>query len=250
MDADNPYLAALIELHAGLPRQGPGDPRFTRRMLHRLPKLPANPRVADLGCGSGAAALALASALKTPVTAVDLSSAFLDELRRRVEHSRLADLVLPVQADMGTLAWPAGSLDLLWSEGAAYHLTFEGALRTWRPLLAEGGFAVISELTLYADPLPGEVREFWNAAYPTAGSEADNACHAEAAGYEVLGIDRLPQYAWWENYYYPLERRIAEIRPTASPVMQCVIAETEAEIDLFRRFGETYGYSFYLLRAT
>lgn len=244
-----PELAALLELHAGLPRQGPGDAAFTRRMLERLPPLPANPRIADFGCGSGAAALVLAEQLNALVTAVDLAASFLTALNRTANERGLAHLIHTVEADMSALDWPAESLDLLWSEGAAYHLTFEGALKTWRPLLPVGGLAVISELTLFADPLPDEVREFWTAGYPSAGSERENAGRAVSAGYEVLGIERLPQQAWWENYYGPLEHRIRELRPSASPAMQGVIAETETEIDLFRRNGESYGYSFYLLRA-
>ena len=244
-----PELAALLELHAGLPRQGPGDAAFTRRMLQRLPPLPEKPRVADLGCGSGAAALVLAEQLKVPVTAVDLAASFLAELNGKAAERGVGQLIRTIEADMGALDWPAESLDLLWSEGAAYQLTFAGALKTWRPLLPVGGLAVISELTLFVDPLPGEVREFWAAGYPSAGSEAENARRAESAGYEVLGIERLPQSAWWENYYGPLERRIEELRPAASPVMLSIISETETEIDLFRRYGETYGYSFYLLRA-
>lgn len=41
-----------------------------------------------------------------------------------------------VRADFAALGWPAGALDLLWSQRAAYHLTFAGALRAWRPLPA------------------------------------------------------------------------------------------------------------------
>lgn len=249
MDSEDPVLTALIELHAGLERQGPGDARFTRQMLERLPALPDQPRVADLGCGSGAAALVLAEVLQVPVTAVDLSRRFLEELDRRANQRGLSHLVRPIQADMGKLPWAAESLDLLWSEGAAYHLTFEGALRTWRPLLPTGGLAVISELTLYAQPLPDEVCRFWNAGYPSAGSEEQNARHAISTGYEVLAIERLPQEAWWNNYYGPLESHIAEADITSNPAMHTVIAETKTEIDLFRRFGDTYGYSFYLLRS-
>ncbi len=218
-------------------------------MLEKLPPLPEKPRVSDLGCGSGAAALVLAEELQAPVIAVDLAASFLDELNRKAAERGLGHLIRTVEADMGALDWPADSLDLLWSEGAAYQLTFAGALKTWRPLLPVGGLAVISELTLFVDPLPDEVREFWAAGYPSAGSEEENARRAATAGYEVLGIERLPQAAWWENYYGPLRLRIEQLRPTASAVMQRVIEETEIEIDLFRRFGESYGYEFYLLRA-
>ncbi len=249
MESSDAELAARIELHASLERQGPGDESFTRRMLQRLPPFPVQPRMADLGCGTGAAALVLAEWFGAPVTAVDLLSRFLDELNRRAREMGLAHLIHSVEADMGTLDWPAESLDLLWSEGAAYHLTLHGALARWRPLLATGGLAVISEFTWFTDNRPEPAREFWHAAYPSAGDEAENAARAEDAGFEVLAIERLPQSAWWDHYYDPLERRMLELRSKASAAMRHVIAETEAEIVLFRRYGQAYGYAFYVLRA-
>ena len=150
---------------------------------------------------------------------------------------------------MGKLDWPSGSLDLLWSEGAAYNLTFAGALEKWRRLLAPQGLAVISELTWFGHQRPAAAREFWEAGYPTMAAEQENVVTAEVAGYEVLGIHRLPSQAWWDNYYGPLLQRMATLRPDADGALQSVLSATEAEIDLFRDCSDAYGYSFYLLQA-
>lgn len=79
--------------------------------------------------------------------------------------------------------------------------------------------------------------------------ETKNAAHAGSAGFEVLGIHRLPSEAWWTNYYEPLKVRMEASRPNADPVMLDVIAETEVEMEMFRKYGHIYGYSFYLLKA-
>ena len=154
-----------------------------------------------------------------------------------------------VHADFAALDWPAGSLDLLWSEGAAYHLTFAGALRAWRPLLAPGGVAVISELSWFTDDPPEPARAFWQSAYPAIGSEDDNAARAAAAGFAVHLVRRLPSAAWWESYYGPLERRMESLRDGADPAMRTVLRDTDAEIALFRAHADAYGYAFYVLRA-
>jgi len=60
MDHQAEYITALINLHRGLDRQGPGDADFSRHILSLLSALPPKPRIADLGCGSGAGALLLA----------------------------------------------------------------------------------------------------------------------------------------------------------------------------------------------
>jgi len=249
MEELNAELAALHTLHQGLERQGPGDAAFTRQMLALLARLPDNPRIADLGCGSGAATLELAQWCRAPVTAVDLSGGFLETLRTRARALGLEAWVRTVEADMGKLDWPSGSLDLLWSEGAAYNLTFAGALATWRRLLAPQSLAVISELTWFAQHPPAAAREFWDTGYPTMASEQENSAMALAAGYEVLGVHRLPSRAWWDNYYGPLLERMARLRLSANAAMQSVLAATEAEIDLFRHCSDAYGYSFYLLQA-
>jgi len=249
LEEENLELAALIALHAGLERQGPGDADFSRSLLELLPALPAAPRIADLGCGAGGAALMLAEHFQMPVKAVDLHPTFLEDLKLLAARRGLGHLIEPVHADMGNLGWPEGCLDLLWSEGAAYHLTFTGALHTWRPLLAPGGVAVISELSWFSDKRPDDALAFWGAGYPTMGSEAENMAHARAAGYEVIEVVRLPSQAWWDNYYGPLMARMEQVRPTADTAMSAVLEGTQVEMDLFRVYSDAYGYSFYLLQA-
>ena len=166
------------------------------------------------------------------------------ELHRGLDH-----LIKTVEADMGNLNWPPACVDLLWSEGAAYNLTFEGALKTWRPLVAPNGFAVISEITWLTTDIPVPVLRFWQEAYPQIATESENAALAGAAGFDVLGIHRLPAQAWWAYYYNPLKERMDALRPAADPVMQVVIEETEVEIDFFKKYGDCYSYAFYLLKA-
>lgn len=76
----NAYMAALIDLHRGVGREGPGDEAFSWQLLAELPPLPAKPRLVDLGCGSGAGALLLAEHFGVPVVAVDLAPPFLVDM--------------------------------------------------------------------------------------------------------------------------------------------------------------------------
>jgi SAM-dependent methyltransferase len=250
MPADTPppeYIDALIELHRGLPREGPGDTAFARQLLRSLPPLPARPRIADLGCGSGAGALLLAAHFGVPVRAVDTAAVLLDELRERAAARGLAHLITPMLADMGALDWPPASLDLLWSEGAAYSLGFEQALTRWRPLLAAGGVAVVSEMSWFTDTPPAAARDFWAAAYPTMGTESENERRARRAGYQPIDMRRLPAACWWTSYYGPLRARIAQLAPgTIDPA---VLRETAEEMALFEAHSDAYGYVFYILAA-
>ena len=57
---------------------------------------------------------------------------------------------------------PAGSVNLIWSEGAAYILGLEESLRRWRPLLASEGLMAVTECTWLTDNPPEEAKAFWS----------------------------------------------------------------------------------------
>ena len=249
MDAQEQYIQALIELHRGLARQGPGDEDYADFIISQIPGLPANPRIADIGCGAGAGTLFLADKFKTRVRAVDFSREFLDELEARAKQQGLEHLVETIECDMGHLDWYPGTVDLLWSEGAAYIITFEGALKAWRPFMASNGIAVISEMTYFRDDVPDAVRNFMQNLYPAIKTEQENADMINSSGFIALGIHRLPSQAWWDNYYEPLRGNIECLKSSNDRVMQSVIAETQEEMRFFERYHQFYGYSFYVMRA-
>lgn len=240
-------LDAFFALYRDLPQLGPGSDACTREALKRLSELPASPRVLDVGCGVGRQTLVLAEALRTRVLAVDLHRPYLDQLEQAARARGLGALIEARQADMGALELPAGSVDLLWSEGALYHLGFGPGLRRLRPLLAPGGHVAVTECTWLTDARPAEAARFWTDAYPSMGNVPENRATAEAEGYEVLDTFPLPRSAW-EAYYSPLLQRIERLRPTADDALREVISETEREIQLWRQHGDSYGYVFYLLR--
>jgi len=249
MEEHDRYIQALIRLHLGLKRQGPGDSDYSNHMLSLIEELPANPRIVDIGCGTGAGTLLLADRFKLKVRAVGLSREFLDELLVRAKRRGLGHLVEVIECDMGSLDWEPETIDLLWSEGAAYNLTFEGALKSWRPFMATNGIAVVSELSYFTTDVPESVRAYWQDACPAIATESENSKHAISSGFELLGCHRLPSSAWWDNYYGPLRENIGSFKHSDDRVMQAVIGEMEEEMKLFEEHGELYGYSFYIMKA-
>jgi len=249
MEEQDKYIKALIELHRGLERQGPGDTNYSNYIISQIPELPTNPRIADIGCGAGAGTLFLADKFKSKVRAVDFSREFLDELEDRAKQRGLEHLVETIECNMGNLNWESGTIDLLWSEGAAYNITFEGALKAWRPLMASNGIAVISEMNYFTSEVPEPVKAFMQNAYPAIKTESENSDIISSSGFKVLGIHRLSSKAWWDNYYEPLRNNIESFKTSNDSIMQSVISETEEEMKFFKEHEKDYGYTFYIMRA-
>jgi len=249
MEEHSEYVKALIELHLGLDRLGPGDDKFSKFIIDQIPELPPNPRIADLGCGAGAGTLILAEKFRCTVKAVDFSREFLGQLLVRARQKGLAQFIEIIECDIGNLEWRAATLDLIWSEGAAYNITFTGALRAWRPLLVEGGVAVISEMNYFSTHLPGSAARHLQRLYPDIKPESKNVDLINSSGFEVLGVHRLPSAAWWDNYYGPLRKKISAIDKSDDRALQDVIRDTQAEMDFFKVHEKDYGYTYFIMRA-
>jgi len=243
-------LDRLRELFRGLPRGGPGSDAATAEALARLGRLPPAPRVLDIGCGPGRQALVLAHRSGGHVTAVDVDPTNLSRLADAAADQGLADRIVAREADMRALPFQPGSFDLIWSEGAAYIMGFAAALAAWRPFLETGGAMAVTELTWLVDRPPAPAAAFWAANHPAMATVGENCAAAEAAGYRIVDTFALPAAAWWDEYYDPLSARAAELRRRHGGDMAWVrlLDAVEAEIDLYRRHAEAYGYVFYLLR--
>lgn len=242
-------LALFLELYEGLPRQGPGGAMATRRALAGLPDLPSHPRIADMGCGSGASSRVLAAETGAAILAIDIHAPFLAQL----PASRPAGTgqVLPVVADMARPPLAPASLDLIWSEGAIYQLGFAQGLQRWRSLLRPGGCIAVTEAT-WLDAAPAEAaRLFWAAAYPAMTVIADNEAALRGAGYRPVGRFVLPPDCWLNGYYAPLETALGPFlaRHPDDDEAAMIAAEVRREVDLYRRHGDSYGYVFYLAQA-
>jgi len=246
--------ALFFEIHADLPQQGPGEDASTRRALQLVTdRLPVAPRVLDLGCGTGRQTRVLAELLDGEIVAVDNHRPYLDRLAAQVQQAPSRADVRPVEADLHDLPGalgPAGAapFDMVWAEGSLYLLGLEAALSMIHALLRPEGVLAFTELTwLTAEP-SDEARAFWAAEYPAMQTAAADRALVRDAGFDLVGDFALPEAAWWEDYYRPIEKRLGRLRDehAAAPELLDVIAATQAEIDLYRAHAEEYGYVFYV----
>ena len=248
--SDELFWTYFHELYESIPRQGPGLDAFTARALACLPRLRADQRILDIGCGAGVQTLELARRSPATIVATDVHVPFLDILRRRAREEGLADRITIEVADMARLPYADQSFDVLWSEGSSFIVGFAQALVLWRRLLKPGGHLVVSELTWTTSDPPAELREF---CVPDPNDDASLAGRRRAiaeAGYALVDEFALPREGWWQTYYVPLLDRLDafERRHADHPDALVVAERSRHEVDLFLRYGDLYGYTFFVLR--
>ncbi|MHA7901637.1 MAG: class I SAM-dependent methyltransferase [Henriciella sp.] len=241
----------LIDLHLRQHRQGPGSDEATALAL-ALSGLETGRKlkIADIGCGTGASTLALASALDADITAIDLFPAFLDELNRRAKAAGVADSITCSAASMDDLSFDEHSLDAIWAEGAIYNIGFDNGIRQWRRFLRPGGILAVSELTWLTEKRPAELSDHWNREYPEVAMASEKMRQIEAAGYVPVGYFPLPKACWFDHYYRPLQASFAGFleRHSGEAIAQDIIDAEEVEIALYEQHADYISYGFYIAR--
>ncbi len=163
-------MDVLIESHIGLDRQGPGSPEMTVKALRFMDALPADARVADLGCGTGGQTVTLAQHIRGSIVGVDLSPAFVDVFNERVKKLDLQNRVRGIVGSMENLPFQKEEFDVIWSEGAIDNIGFEKSVRYWNGFLKKGGYLAVTSPSWFTAGHVAEVDAFWR----DAGSGLDS----------------------------------------------------------------------------
>lgn len=239
----------FFELFEPLPRQGPGNRACAERALALCRELPAAPAVIDLGCGAGGQTLHLADLTTGPIVAVDGHAPNIDRLRACLAERGLAERVAAQVGDMADPALGERAFDLVWSEGALYNLGLEVGLAVCRRLLRPGGYLVFTEPVWLKPEPPAEVAAAF-ADYAAMGTVADALTAVEAAGFVVQGHFTLPEAAWWDDFYGPMELGLAYLcdKYADDDEALAIIGELAREPAMHRRHGDYYGYELIVAR--
>lgn len=240
----------FFELFSALPRQGPGDAASTLRALASVPIITPDTRVLDLGCGTGLQTRILAENSPGRIVGIDNHPPFVNEFNHHAKKLGMADRLEARVGDITQLDLPAGSFDLIWSEGAIYLIGFEKGLRDWRRLLSPGGCVAVTEACWTKPNPPPECAAFWKREYPSMRDAPALLAIIDECGYDPVDHFTLPPSSWWHDYYRPLQQNIIEFRERHQEESdaQELANQVQREIDVWRTYFEYYSYEFFVMR--
>ena len=240
----------FLEIYGTLPRAGPGSNRLTRKAFEMMLHLTESPRILDVGCGPGMQTIELLRIGAGTVVALDFLPEMIDRVNIKAESAGVSDRLETIVKDMKEMDFPASSFDVIWSEGAIYNLGFAVGLKTFGEFVRPGGYVVVSEAVWLKPNPPSEVVEFWRE-YPEIDTVAEKLEIIKRTGYEVVGHFVMPPNAWTDQYYDPMEVRIAEKAKdwTGVPEAEALLNEARNEISVFRHYSDYFGYAFFVMRA-
>jgi len=129
---------------------------------------------------------------------------------------------------------------------------FAEGLNAWRRFLRPGGVVAVSEITWTTSHRPSKIESHWKSEYPGIDTASAKLQLVEQEGYEPLGVFFLPRDCWEKHYYEPLRSGFPGFleRHGNTETALRMVKEEEAEMSLYRDYGQWYSYAFYIARKT
>ena len=127
---------------------------------------------------------------------------------------------------------------------------FEKGLSLWKQYCKNGGYIVVSDLTLFDSPAPEELIDFWKPYGVTAYTEEEKSRQISNAGLQLLNMFRLEKKGWLEHFYEPMQKVIEKLRKEQGDIQECagILNALEQEAVIYGKFGKFYGYTFFVMQ--
>ncbi len=204
--------------------------KFTRRAFNTLPRL-NNPRILDIGCGSGVPTIELARLSNGEIIGLDNDQGLLNRLEKKVYEEGLAGRVKTLNCSILDMDFPNESFNIIWSEGSIFVVGFKMGLVEWRRFLKPNGFMVVH------DELKGFDRKIKQ---------------IPDCGYRLIDHFVLAKDIWRDEYYQPLEKRINKLRSKYENNVQAidVLDREYREVEFFNKNPALCESVFYIMQKS
>lgn len=181
--------------------------------------------------------------------AVDCHAPSIARLTATLAERGLASRVQAIVGDMADPKQPPGSFDLVWSEGALYTIGIAKALRIGHDLQRPGGYLAFTDTVWRTENPPPAVKASFEDD-PTMGRADDVVAIIQASELALIDHFPLPDAAWWDDFYTPMEQRIDDLRRTCAQDAEAlaILEQIAEEPAMHHRSSEHSAYAFSITR--
>ena len=201
--------------------------KYTKMAFESIPRID-NPRILDIGCGTGIPTLELAKLSNGKITGIDIDQDSLNKLNIKIIQEGLSDRIETFNRSVYDTKFEDETFDIIWEEGVIHLLDFKKAITECNRILKLSGYMISGEATNWADK---------------------KLKHFPKYGFKVLKQIPWAEECWWREYYAPLEKKINKLRKKYENLDDIEeIKNHLTEIEMIRRNPKGFECTTYILQ--
>lgn len=160
--------------------------KYLEEAVSLLPKI-SNPKILDIGCGTGVPTLWIAENYGGIITAIDTDEHALEWLQKKLADKKLENFVSPLNISFFDFKAESDYFDIILAEGFLNIIGFKQGFKRVIRMIKTGGYFLIHDE--YKDhELKCDYIKTWNC--------------------ELIGTVFMDESIWWNDYYKQLEVEI------------------------------------------
>lgn len=190
--------------------------KYTEKAFRLIPPID-NPRILDIGCGSGVPTIELARLSGGTIVAIDIHQHLIDKVNEKAANEGLSDRIGAIRCSLFDMDFPDESFDIVWAEGSISVIGFKRGITEWGRLLKPQGFLAVHD---------------------EAADTKKKLKQVEECGYKLLSNFIISVDDWWNEYYGPMEMRINEIKEKCSGDRNILgsLKIGQREVEFFKKY--------------
>ena len=201
--------------------------KYTRNAFASLPKL-NDPKILELGCGSGLVTLELARLTKAKIVGIDIDQTLLEILIKKIQEEGLTKQITIKRMDFLHNRFNNEEFDIIWEEGVIHIIGFKQSFKECYRVLKPGGYLVIAQAIQAINQNLNLIKE---------------------SGFELIQKLKWPEGCWWTDFYKLLEQKISDIREGKEKSDFILnISAVEEEINMVKSDPNQFDCAHYILQ--
>jgi len=200
---------------------------YTRKAYVSIPKID-NPRILDIGCGTGIPTLELAKLSNGEITGIDINQDALNKLNLKIKQYGLSNRIKLFNRSVYNMLFDDEEFDIIWEEGVIHLLDIKKALTECNRVLKLNGYMITGEATNWADKKLKNFPKF---------------------GFSLLKQIPWSKECWWKEYYAPLENKINILRKKYNDIDDIEeIKQHLREIEMVKKNASEFECTTYIMQ--
>lgn len=196
--------------------------QYLEQVLNDLPAF-NNPKILDIGCGSGVPTLWLAEKYTGTITAIDTDKHLLDFLEHKIQRKKTSGRIETKNVSFFDLETEPACFDLILAEGFLNVVGFESGFKKVVEKLKQGGYFIIHDEYRDHDKKNELIQE--------------NNC-------KIASSLLLDETIWWRDFYSPLE---IEINKPENAHLRSLFVNEITEIDQYKKNPSIFKSIYYVV---